>query len=147
MGVLLMSKAVIDGNVVVNVIEAEDGFELPGFLLVDLVEPGYIGGTYQNGVFSPPQIVVPTPEEIREAMPKLTPRQLCLMLPSLGLSEAVIEARIAAIADPTDRTYADIEWRRASYFKRTHWLVVQIAEDLGLPAEQMDDLWLMASTL
>lgn len=56
-----MSKyAVVDSaGVVVNIIVAAPGFEIPGMSLVEAAEGAAIGGTYANGVFTPPE---PVPE-------------------------------------------------------------------------------------
>lgn len=48
-----MRTAVIDDTKVVNVIEADPGFELPGFLLVPTETAGP-GWSYVDGEFSPP---------------------------------------------------------------------------------------------
>lgn len=55
-----MRTAVIDDTKVVNVIEAEEGFELPGFLLVptDTAGPGW---SYVDGEFVAPEPVPVTP--------------------------------------------------------------------------------------
>lgn len=51
--------AVVGGETVENIIEAEAGFELPGKLLVLATEGADIGGTYVDGVFTPPQLPPP----------------------------------------------------------------------------------------
>jgi hypothetical protein len=48
-----MKMAVIDAsNNVVNIIEADLTFQVPGCTLVPYQVPAYIGGTYINGAFS-----------------------------------------------------------------------------------------------
>ena len=89
----------------------------------------------------------PSPEEIREAMPPLTARQLRLGLVDNGYSVAQVEAAIAAIADETEREKAQIEWEYASEYRRTHPLIGQIAAALGLTAEQIDAMWVSAASL
>lgn len=61
-----MRTAVIDGTSVVNVIEAEAGFELPGFLLVptDTAGPGW---SYIEGEF-----IAPPPEPSQLVYPQFT---------------------------------------------------------------------------
>jgi hypothetical protein len=53
-----MSKyAVVDpAGVVVNIIVAAPGFEIPGMSLVEAAEGAAIGGTYADGVFTPPAL-------------------------------------------------------------------------------------------
>lgn len=89
----------------------------------------------------------PTPEDVREAMPPLTARQLRLGLVDNGYSVAQVEAAIAAIADETEREKAQIEWEYASEYRRTHPLIGQIAAALGLTAEQIDAMWVSAASL
>lgn len=61
-----MRTAVIDGTQVVNAIEADPGFELPGFLLVptDTAGPGW---SYVDGEF-----VAPEPEPRAPVYPQFT---------------------------------------------------------------------------
>jgi hypothetical protein len=58
-----MRLAVIDSTgTVVNIIEAIDtSFTLPEMTIVEAVEPCFIGGTYTNGVFSSPPVVINPP--------------------------------------------------------------------------------------
>lgn len=135
-----MRTAVIDGTQVVNVIEAESGFELPGFLLVptDTAGPGW---SYDpvSGEFSPPP---PQPEPVPQSC---TRRQGRLALLGVGKLDAV-EAAIAAIADSTERMAAQIEyeadtWERDNAFLQAMWA------QLGGTEQQLDDLFREAVTL
>lgn len=58
-----MRMAVVDGTTVVNVIEAEPGFELPGKLVVE-AGPASIGWSYEGGEFSPPSPPEPTVDDV-----------------------------------------------------------------------------------
>ncbi|RWI06819.1 MAG: hypothetical protein EOQ89_03560 [Mesorhizobium sp.] len=89
----------------------------------------------------------PTEAEQRALLPSLTPRQLCMMLPALGMSEATIESTIAAIPDEVERQRADIEWRKATSFSRNHPLVISLATALEFEPSELDDLWVYASTI
>lgn len=95
--------------------------------------------------FEPP--APPTVEELRHTMPTLTPRQLRLMLLQIDMSEDDVRAKIDAIEDPVAKQAATIEWEWATSYRRLHPLVQSIATDLGFPDEQLDDLWMYASTI
>ncbi|MDG4906049.1 hypothetical protein P9228_06245 [Mesorhizobium sp. WSM4898] len=79
-----MQLAVIQGTDVVNIIEGDPTFTLDGFAIVPLAEPGYIGGTYSNGVFSaPPAPPAVVPESV-------SARQFHFQLSVAGLRAQVI---------------------------------------------------------
>lgn len=88
-----------------------------------------------------PEWVPPTPEELREQLPSLTARQFRLGLLQSGRSLSHVEAAIAAIADPTEREKAQVEWEYAAEFNRTHPLVVSLSATLGFTPEEVDTLW------
>jgi hypothetical protein len=79
------------------------------------------------------------------AFPTISRRQLRLGLLSIGVTADDVEAEIATIADAQERAAALIEWQDASAYERDHPLIAQVADALGLPAEQVDDLWLWAA--
>jgi hypothetical protein len=87
------------------------------------------------------------PSAVPNVYPGLTARQLRLMLLSIGITPAMVDAEIAAIADPPDRTAAQIEWEYASSYERTHPLIDQMAAAFSLPPEQVDALWIAAADL
>lgn len=135
-----MRTAVIDGQSVVNVIEAEPGFELPGFLLVptDTAGPGW---SYDpvSGEFSPPP---PQPEPVPQSCSRRQGRLALLHADKLD----AVEAAIDAIADPAQRRAAQIEyeadiWERGNAFLQAMWA------QLGGTPEQLDDLFREAVTL
>ncbi len=95
-----------------------------------------------------PEWVPPTPEELREQMPSLTARQFRLGLLRSGRSLSQVETAIAAIADPTEREMAQVEWEYAAEFNRTHPLVVSLSVTLGFSTpEEVDALWLSSLQL
>lgn len=133
-----MRTAVIDGTKVVNVIESEPGFELPGFLLVptDTAGPGW---SYVDGEFSPPP---PQPEPVPQSC---TRRQGRLALLQNNLLDDVEDA-IAAIPDPAQRRAAQIEyeadtWDRGNAFLQGMWA------QMGGTEEGLDALFRLAVTL
>lgn len=92
------------------------------------------------------EYVHPTAEEIRQAMPALTKRQLKLGLLQNGIDPGQVTALINSMP-AQQRAVAKIEWEDASQFKRAHPLVVQIGTALGLTPEQMDAMWIQAHGL
>lgn len=141
--------AVIFNGIVENIIEADNSFQLPDRQIVYADENAHIGGGYAHGVFTPqPAPPEPSPQELREAMPTLTPRQVKLMLLNIGVAPEMIDAQIAAMTDAETRAVAQIEWSSATYFRRTHPLLLQIAAAIGLTDPvQVDALWLAALDL
>ncbi|QFT30989.1 hypothetical protein FIV00_10915 [Labrenzia sp. THAF82] len=88
-----------------------------------------------------PEWVPPSADEIRTAMPPLTSRQIRLGLFHSGTTEDDVASIIAKISNPAERAVADIEWRTADTFERTHPLVTQLGPALGYTPEVIDDLW------
>lgn len=139
-----MRFAVIKNNAVVNLIEAEEGFDLPGFLLVQSDEAG-IGWGYENNQFvAPPS--PPAPEPPPEPAPQFcTRRQGRLAMLQNDLLDDVEDA-IAAIPDPAQRRAAQIEyeadtWDRGNAFLQGMWA------QMGGTEEGLNDLFRLAVTL
>lgn len=84
----------------------------------------------------------PTPEQIRAAMPQLSPVQFRFLLLSIGFSGDDVNAAIAAIPDPVAQEKASIYWEYATYFERLNPLIDQIGALLGLTPEQIDAAWM-----
>lgn len=101
----------------------------------------------EEAAFLADQPAPPTPEELRERMPPLTPRQLRLALVQSGTPLSSIGLAIDAIADQTERGLANIEWNYANQFNRTDPLLAAIAVAVGYTDEQVDSLWTWAATL
>lgn len=79
--------------------------------------------------------------------PPLSPRQLRLMMLQIGLTDADVEAQIAAIPDPTERAAASIEWQWATRYDRTHPLVATLATALEFTDAELNSLWSYAADL
>lgn len=77
----------------------------------------------------------------------LTARQLRLGLVNNGFSLAQVETAIDALPDGADKERARIEWRYAGEFKRDHPLLMTIAAQLGISAEQFETMWAEAQRL
>ncbi|CAN0654346.1 conserved protein of unknown function [Nitratireductor aquimarinus] len=89
----------------------------------------------------------PTPEDLRNAMPPLTARQVRLGLIANGITLASVQTAIDGIADPTEREAAQVEWEYATEFERLHPLIEQVALALGLTEAGVDSMWLAAQNL
>ena len=92
-----------------------------------------------------PEPPAPPPESL--PFTDLTRRQLLLALLSIGITEEMVDAEIAAIPDAEERAYSRIEWTAVSTFRRHHPLVDMMAPAFALPVEQVDDLWRWAAGL
>ena len=91
-----------------------------------------------------------TPEPADPIMPvvpqSVTMRQARLALLRAGLLDDV-DAAIAAIPDPAQRTAAQIEWEYATVIERNSPLVQSLAAGLGLTAPAIDALFEAASRI
>lgn len=76
----------------------------------------------------------------------VTPRQAKLALLSAGMLDDV-EAAINAIADPTKKRIAQIEWEFAQEVRRDWPLLNEVAEGMGMTDAQLDELFTLAATL
>lgn len=85
-----------------------------------------------------------TPEQIRAAMPTLSPVQFRKMLRGQDITAAMVEAAIAGIADDDLRADAADAWEYATFFERLNPLIELIGAALGLTPEQIDTAWLGA---
>lgn len=101
--------------------------------------------TLTIGPYVPPP--APTIEQVRAAMPALTPRQIRLGFVNAGRDLASIDTAIAAIPDATERERAQISWQFATQFVRTDPLVAEVAAALGLSDTDVDSMWTAASAL
>ena len=72
---------------------------------------------------------------------EITARQLRLALLSIGIHEADVDMKL--VNDPAGM----VEWKYASYYKRSHPLVDGLGPLFGITPEQIDSLWLWAQEL
>jgi hypothetical protein len=82
-----------------------------------------------------------TKQELRDRLPRLTPRQLRLALLSVGITETQVDAALES--NPAGL----IEWKYASDYNRAHPLITQLAPAFSLTETQVDQLWAVAATL
>jgi hypothetical protein len=81
-----------------------------------------------------------------QIIPDISPRQLRLALVLNNISLAQIDSALDQLEEPT-KSLAKIEWEYATTFERNKPLVEQVGQLLGWNSQQLDDLWLFASTL
>jgi hypothetical protein len=117
-------------------------YQLPDGDYVSPTQVGAIDGKdYVFVAYVPPTPPEPTLEEIRAAMPPITPRQLRLTLLSIGVTESQVDA--ALVNDPEGQ----IEWKYATYFKRSHPLIDSLGVGFSITPVQIDSLWAYAQDL
>jgi hypothetical protein len=77
---------------------------------------------------------------------EISPRQIRLALMTTGTSLETIAATLESLDEPM-RTFAKIEWEYSPYYVRDNQLVQSVGQALGLTSEELDNLWIYASTL
>jgi hypothetical protein len=122
-----MRRAVIDGGVVVNIIEADADFTLPGVVLADADGTEQIGGTWDGAVFGPAPA---EPIEAERDRMEVTLAQLRIALAEAGLLTAV-EARVAA------HPRASVIWEYGGTIRRNSPLIAA-ATGPGVTDETID---------
>jgi hypothetical protein len=76
----------------------------------------------------------------------VTPRQIRQALILSGITLEQIDAALAGLPEPV-HSLAKIEWEYSIAFQRNRPLVAQVGQILGWSSEQLDALWVFASTL
>ena len=74
------------------------------------------------------------------------PRQFRQALIILGINIADIENAIDSLAEPS-RSLARVEWEYSLAFQRSNPFVAQVGSILNKTPSQLDDIWILASTL
>lgn len=132
--------ALINAGVVVNVARAEPDW--PGLAdydqAVELAEDQAVapGHTFDGSVFAAPAPRVPAAVTMRQA-------RLALLGANLLSS---VDTAIDALPEPT-KSAARIEWEYSNELQRGNALVAALTPALGLTSEQVDALFIAASTL
>lgn len=80
---------------------------------------------------------------IPEVVSRRQARQALLMAGKLALVQPAIDS----IAEETQRKLAQIEWEDSAEFKRDWPLLIQLASAIGLTSTEIDDLFVLASSL
>lgn len=87
----------------------------------------------------------PAPEVV---LPELTPRQLWLAALTVGITkESVLEVVENTVTDLEEKEYIKIELNEANLYGRNHPAVEKLVQMMGMPKEQVDVLWVWASSL
>ena len=134
-----MRTTVIDGTKVVNVIEAEPGYELPGFLLVPSEEAGP-GWRYLDGKFIGPK---PTPDPGPQSVTRAQGKAALIRAGKWNM----VLAYVASIKSPTERALAEVALNDTTEWLRTSPFLNAAADALGLTSAQLDDLFREAAAI
>jgi hypothetical protein len=87
----------------------------------------------------------PTLEQIRAAMPTLSPRQFWLAASRIDITKDAVLAQVDAMEDKAASADMRIEVTETVSFQRTNPAVDELATLLGITAEQLDSLWVWAA--
>lgn len=150
--------AVIDGTIVENIIEAEEDFDLPGKILVPAGDGADIGGTYENGVFTPPAPRPPQPAPVPELISR---RQFyqglavegkistadALAAIKTGIVPPALQVMLDGMTDPDEQFAADMLLSGAGEFSRSHPLVMVFAIAQAMSEQDVDDFWRLCAEL
>lgn len=137
-----MRMAVIDGTAVINIIEADEDFELPG-MVVAPAGSSQIGWTYEDGEFLPPDPVAPSTDP---ADYPLLPWQFKAMVMYLG-KDTDIRAAINMIPDDLQRATAMSRYENASSYVYGDPLMQSMRAAVGLSGQELSDAWMVAKDL
>lgn len=77
----------------------------------------------------------------------LSPVQIRLGLLAGGLTSAMVQGAIDAIADPVARESANAYWHYSTSYHRSHPLIATLGVSLGLTSQQIDTMWTVAAGL
>lgn len=131
--------AVVQGGVVVNVIEADADFAATvGGIASETASPGDL---YSGGVFTRPD---PPPASVPASVSMAQAR---IALARAGVSESTVDSLIEALPDGLTKTEARIWWQRSNEVQRAHPVVALMAPALGLDTEELDNLFREAATV
>ena len=87
--------------------------------------------------------IPPEPPQIPE---EVTRRQFRIALILAGIELSDVEDALNNIEDPVERAIALVEWNDALTFKRNHTLIISFAPMFNLTQEDLDQLFLTASS-
>lgn len=136
-----MKYAFIQNNTIVEVVQTNP-FELfvEGYAtqFVEVPDNVEFGCKFENGEWVAPLPIVYIPQEV-------TMRQARLALLENGLL-ANVQPAINSLPEP-DKTKAEIEWDYSNALQRGNPFVATLGAALGLTSEDLDNLFIQASTL
>lgn len=102
---------------------------------------------YENYIASIQETYNSWASTYKKVPPVVTPRQIRLALVLSGVSLETIATAISAIPDATQRSAASIAWEYSVEFQRNNQLLNTLGPSLGFSASQLDELFILASTL
>jgi hypothetical protein len=149
----MIKFARIQAGIVVEVIETDQPIKdlyHPDIVascieVTDDVAPGW---TYTDGKLAAPvapTVTAPTLEQIRAAMPALSPRQFWLAASRINITKADVLALVDAMKDKQAASDMRIEVTETVSFKRTNPAIDQLATLLKITPDQLDSLWTWAA--
>lgn len=129
---------IVDEAIVVG----QTSWHEPGTVVEQFVVESVTKYRYAKRVAPPPPPPQPPVPE------RVTARQAVEALIRIGVTEDAIEAALAAIPDATQRAIATNLWRRSNDFERSNPTLIALAkQSLGMTDDQLDQLFITASTL
>lgn len=117
-----------------NIIEAADGFTIPGKVLV--TAPAYVdvGWTYNGSAYSAPEVTVPVPEVITRYQAREALRRQSLL--------STVTALVGGSSEEIQ-----LKWSETTEWRRDNATLITLATALGLTSEQIDDLFRAAAQI
>lgn len=145
-----MRYFVIANDIIENVIEAEEGFELPGKVLINAAGHANAGpgwGWDGSAPVEPEPPAAPVPSDF-----VLSKRQISAALILSGVTldpDAWMAALMAYILDPQAQALAVNDWKNAPAYVRDNPLFndPDLLTAAGMTGEQIDALWMLAKGL
>lgn len=145
-----MRMAVIKNNIVTNVIEADEGFEIAGMVLVPS-DTGDIGWIWDGEKLIAPIIESPVPSSVTRrqiitglALAEWITKQEAIDALSTGARPAAVEAVIATLPEE-DQFDALTKWIGFTEAYRTDPLVLALASAEGKSEAEIDDFFRMCA--
>jgi len=86
------------------------------------------------------------PETVQNIPLTVTPRQIRIALTLSGISLESIETLISTLPEP-DKTISKITWEYSTEIQRHNPLIINLSPLLGLTKQDLDNLFLLASTV
>lgn len=130
-----MRAAILSGNVDVDVVLVDSLAQRPG--AVDGTGAN-VGDTWNGSVFVRPTFAAAVPAEVTMAQARIA-------LARAGISEAAVDALIAALPSGAAKTETAIWWNRSDTVRRNSGNVAALAPSLGLDAAAVDALFIVAA--
>lgn len=105
------------------------------------------GMVFSNGAIIPAP--APTAEELRAALPDISPRQLWLMALDIGITKASVLTALETLEDKMEAERLRIELTEPPLdgYSRLSPAVEKFRELQGIPEDRFDELWVKASQI